>query len=415
MIVKYLGSDGESDLVQEYIQSIVHNQISLDPSQLFALDVIGLHWGNHLGHPPLVDVDIVEPSIDNTTGPYHTPPLTGETEQSLNTQNATPFASPAIIIPVVTGVVLLVLWIGFYLYARNQRRQNGKTASVLQASKECQEDIETGSVTTAPTISPTNSGPEYDSDFNTPDGKTAPARNDRSSEGFKKPVRRRGPVSVDSPDRKSLPVSVDSPDRSAAGLPPRPPRRNSTKLKTNRRKKKKKVKKVVALKRVNSREGINEMPMISESDEDSELGSECDSECTSDDGSSYDASSGCLTPARSRSRSRSRTSSRASSPQLSPRDEMFASDAFDHDVEFLIEAPDFPNLLDGKGAGTNFEKSDLMPPHLDRKSKTPSDDKIENSVKNRPKALEIESRTADESMNEDNTSPKRRLPLPWLD
>jgi hypothetical protein len=208
-------------------------------------------------------------------------------------------------------------------------------------------------------------------------------------------------------------VSVDSPDRSAAGLPPRPPRRNSTKLKTNRKKKKKKGKKALPLKRVNSREGINEMPMISESDEDSEMGSEDGSEYASDDGSSYDASSGCLTPAHSQSLSRA--SSRGSSPQLSPRDELFPADNFDNDVEFFIEAPDFPHLLNvvhKTNRGDSNNAFDLAPRPMAKK--TQSDEKLENTLRKELKHLEIEPRSKDESIIEDADSPKRRLPLPWL-
>jgi len=124
-------------------------------------------------------------------------------------------------------------------------------------------------------------------------------------------------------------------------LPPRPPntRRGSVKLKKKRRKKKRKK---TTLKRVNSRENIDEMEPIRESeDEDSEIGSESGSEYTTDDDGSSNQDSGCTTPIRSRSLGGSRASSRASSPRLSPQDEMFPSDVFAN-FDFVIEAPDFP-------------------------------------------------------------------------
>lgn len=160
---------------------------------------------------------------------------------------------------------------------------------------------------------------------------------------------------------KSLPISVDSPERSAAGLPPRPmvvKREVSKQLKKKRKKKKKKKKQVLALVRICSRENIDEMPIISESE------SECDSEYTSGDEefltdeSSYDASTGCLTPSRLSARrasigassgTSSRASSRASSPQKSPRDDFFPPGSTDSpDYEFVMEAPEFSEDLFAK-------------------------------------------------------------------
>lgn len=404
--VKYRGSEEESNYVEEYIQTIIHQQVAQDPTQLLAMDTIGLHWANESGPSPEVQVDIVQPQTGNTTTPFDTPIHDGSIPRTAGPR----ILSPQIIIPLSTGIFLLILWIILHFCSRKQRRHTAKTISVFHASKECGADLESGSVSTAPTISPSFSG------AGTPESKSVSTPTEKTFESTRgRTMRRSNPVSVDSPDRKPLPVSVDSPDRSAAGLPPRPPRRSSVKLQGNRKKKKKKAKKVVALKRVNSREGINEMPMISESDEDSELGSEGDSEYTSDDGSSIDASSGCVTPARSSSLSRK--SSRASSPQLSPRDEVFAAEVFDHNVEFVIEAPDFPNLLDAKEQSTKSQKTTadtdvVTPPKLSKRAL--SSEKLANCLKKELKMLEIEPRAHDESMNEDGDSPKRRLPLPWL-
>jgi hypothetical protein len=424
--VKYRGTKEESNVVQEYVQNIIHKQIAKDPTHLFAMEVNGLHWAHKYTAVPNGSTDEVLLVDGNSTAPFETPKNEDNLTQATNTSHSNiqrGIASPEIYIPVATGIFVLVLWVIFHLFTRNKRRHNGKGAGIRQNSKEYAADIETGSVKTEPTISPTNSGPG--SEFGTPDRKslaspspTRPRAKLSEAVGTKslsKPVRRSAPVSVDSPNRKPLPVSVDSPARSAAGLPPRPPRRNSIKLKQNRKKRKKKSKKVVALKRVNSREHINEMPIISESDEDSELGSEDGSEYTSDDGSSYDASSGCITP--SGSRSLSRTSSRGSSPQRSLADE---DEDFDQNVEFFIVAPDFPNLLDGEyeinerdgDIGTATNGIDLEPRTRIRKSL--SDDKLAQRLTKELNKLEIEPRSKDESIIEDGDSPKRSLPLPWL-
>jgi hypothetical protein len=437
MDVQYRGSTGESNLIEDYVQSIVHNRIAIDSTQLYVMDVIGLQWSKPAHIPEEMHVEETTPR-DNTLPPNVESPKLPPTVVSSTSSSASlsRFGHIEIVIPVVTGVFLILLWIGAHFYRRHilKKQNNRKTASLKQASKENGIDVETGSVKTAPTISPTNSGPELHTlseidsvDSGTPSKdrsgwvavssplppQTPPTSQKNNYGADISAISKSMPVSVDSPERykqdggataifKSLPVSVDSPDRSAAGLPPRPPRRNSMKLKKRRKRKKKK--KVAALKRVNSRENINEMPVISESeDEESERGSECDSEYTSDDESScsYDASSGCMTPCHSRSQSR--TSSRASSPQLSPQDESFAANVFDHEVEFVIEAPDFPNLLDREE--NDSPRNPFLPScMLSRKS---------HPGEQQQRALEIEPRSND-SMVDENDSPKRRLPLPWL-
>jgi hypothetical protein len=402
--VKYRGRQEDNNLVEDYVQSIVHNRVVQSPSQLFAMDIVGIHWSNESGQSADVQLDIDELHPGNASNLFNTPI---KNDMIPNT-NSPRVMSPQIIIPLSTGIVLLIFWMVCHFYSHRQQTQNTKTVTVGLASKTDYGDIESGSVTTAPTISPAHSGKDFASDCGTPESKSATAHPEMTSNVLLgKPVRRSVPVSVDSPDRKPLPVSVDSPDRSAAGLPPRPPRRNSVQLKKNRKKKKKKGKKVVALKRVNSREGINEMPMISESDEDSEHGSEGDSEYTSDDASSIDASSGCLTP--SRSGSLSRRSSRTPSPQLSPRDEMFAPDVFDQNVQFVFEAFDFPNFWDSNHHDMeNPKKQEEANPPLAKRRLT--GDHLSMCLRKELKSLEIEPR----ALNGGGASPNRRLPLPWL-
>jgi hypothetical protein len=403
--VKYRGSQEENNLVDEYVQSIIHNRIVQNSKQLFVMDIVGIHWTNESEFSHDIQIDINELQPGNTSTSFNTP-----IKNDVTPSNHRPrIMSPQIIIPLSTGIMSLIFWMLCHFYSRSQQRQITKTVGLRQASKDGHGDIESGSVTTAPTISPTHSGRDFASDCGTPERKSAtPSTEISSNVMLGKPVRRSAPVSVDSPDRRPLPVSVDSPDRSAAGLPPRPPRRNSIQLKKNRKKKKKKKgKKVVALKRVNSREGINEMPMISESDEDSEHGSEGDSEYTWDDGSSIEASSGCLTPARSSSLSR--RSSRTSSPQLSPRDEMFAADGFDHDVEFVFEAFDFPTIWNSSEDDLeNLQKKDDT--NISFSKRTFTGDNLANSLRKELTSFEIEP----PALNGDGASPKRRLPLPWL-
>jgi hypothetical protein len=362
-----------------------------------------------------------------------------------------------IIIPVATGVFLLLLWLGAHLYWNAKRRQQfGKAVNVSQTSLKDNKDIETGSIKTAPTLSPTNSGPDPDMDTSELDTtdlerdgiiKMSPPKNTPPSQHPQQPTHRTektNPVSVDleqpqeaqtethtsnpvSGDRqqpqqalqrtgKSNPVSVDSPDRSAAGLPPRPPTRrsNSMKLKRLRKRKKKKSKKVVPLRRVNSREGINEMPIISESEDEE---SECDSECTSDDGSSYDTSSGCLTPAHSLSR--------ASSPQLSPKDELYIPDGFDENIQFYIEAPDFPNLLGGgnddmdqddskKNDKTTMSDLTGLPNRKGPRMELTPRNMNPETTKQDLRTLESDPRKEQEDGDFDDDGSPRKLKLPWL-
>jgi hypothetical protein len=135
-----------------------------------------------------------------------------------------------------------------------------------------------------------------------------------------------------------------------SALPPRPPtqrRRNSKNLKTTRRKKKKR-KKPKALQRVNSKEGLIQMATISESeDEDSEFGSEYDSDYSTEEEYVSSANNSPVRP-------KPRTGSRTSTPQLSPKDELFPTDAFS-DYDFTLEVPELldaeekvPELLDAE-------------------------------------------------------------------
>ena len=110
-------------------------------------------------------------------------------------------------------------------------------------------------------------------------------------------------------------------------LPPRPPMRSTTRrssqvLKKRRRRKKKKKKPIG--KRGNSRDCIQPMECIPE---DEEEGSDSEHTWTDDDGSSNQSWAGSFPD---------------SSPKLSPQNEFFSSEGFSTDIDFIIEAPDFP-------------------------------------------------------------------------
>jgi len=110
-------------------------------------------------------------------------------------------------------------------------------------------------------------------------------------------------------------------------LPPRPPMRSTTRrssqvLKKRRRRKKKKKKPIG--KRGNSRDCIQPMECIPE---DEEEGSDSEHTWTDDDGSSNQSWAGSFPD---------------SSPKLSPQNGFFSSEGFSTDIDFIIEAPDFP-------------------------------------------------------------------------
>ena len=446
--VNYRGSTGESNLIEEYIQSIIHNQIALDAKQLFAEDITGLKWisndeASSVFDPPNSDLGTLTPIF---FGPDNS--LLKEGDVSDVNKVTTPIESSNdffanFAIPFGTGIILGTIWFCIHMYFVKKRKtrkdqKHGEEISVT-GSTDTQEkkDIETGSESTGATreLESKNSSVTQDSD-DSHEGKTCvdvmvkafglspvvSSDPQETSTETSTPTKKQG--------TKSCPISVDSPERSAAGLPPRPMRVKravSKQLKKRRRKKKRKKKQVLALTRINSRDNITEMPIISESE------SECDSEGDSgdeeycDDGSSYDASTGCLTPGRS-SAPRSRTSSGASSPQKSPRDNSSPSDPMDPPgFEFVMEAPEFSNdLFLDAGKEQNVGVDENLPPNvaLQPRPRTRSeavDAKPRSIYGDKPKkdrgALEIDATSSElnNSFTEENgTVMERMLPLPWL-
>ena len=308
--VVYRGDPEEKSAVEDFIQSAIQEKMHTNPGELFVKNVEGIHMVPQPPKQPHVDGDktVPEQDLQKPSG-QDNEPINGTSDTATSTNKPTTGTEKNdvamySIVPIVAAFVVL-MFVGW------TRRQNKKTRYQTRVSDEKVESLDlnihaTSSETTDASISPTN------------------AETTKSQ------------CAVDKEGEKPSSPSLQGDMEATSGLPPRPPRRknSSTNLKKKRRKKKKK--KVVALKRVNSRENITEMPTISESLSEGDDESDCDSEYTGEDDSSYDASSGCITPVGSLSRS----SSRASSPKPSPERE---SD--NKSNSFVIEAPDFPHLL----------------------------------------------------------------------
>lgn len=463
-LVRYRGSTGESDLIEEYIQSIVHNQIALDSTQLFAEDITGLRWisneeASAVFNPPDPEQGTLAPIFFGPDFSLEDGDDSGVDAISTPVEEGSNDFFASVAIPIATAVILGVIWycIHVYYFKRRKNRRTGadrkpKGTETGPAGKEDKKDIESGSVSTGATRE-LQSNPSSDSQESSESKSCtdmmakalglSPAALSALHGASQASTTRRSTGSI-----KTCPVSVDSPERSASGLPPRPRRTVSKQLKKKRRKKKgRKKKQVLAMTRVSSRDNIVEMPIISESE--SENDSECDSgdEVYCDDGSSYAASSaGCSTPDRS-SGSRSRTSSRASSPQKSPRDEVFSpSGPMDPpDIEFQLEAPEFsthvfaePSKKQVIGVDENLPPNLALRPKPNARSTSEAVWKprsVEPGVTtaNHPKrdaspvanviangndrrALEIDAQLdLDSSFAEENgTVMERMLPLPWL-
>mmetsp|Transcript_114324 Transcript_114324/g.233834 ORF Transcript_114324/g.233834 Transcript_114324/m.233834 type:complete len:780 (-) Transcript_114324:306-2645(-) len=469
--VKYRGSVGESNLVEEYLQSMVHNQVVLDAKQLFAEDITGLRWISNDDSSSIFDGS----NSDQGTltpiffGPDGSLPRDPREDDALGGNNATTPNKEtsnadvaSVVIPLATALILGLFWCCFhknYMRKQNKRKNRNKKKQHSHSGTtgtNKQQDIETGSVSTETSqvtrelLSKISSDSQDThevkacTEVKTCTHVIAEALGLSSSSSVllagSSPTKSTG----SNKSTKSGPVLVDSSERSAAGLPPRPmpvKREGSKQLKKRRKRKKKKNHQVLALRRVSSRDNVTELPMISESE------SECDSEYTSDDEdedyshcddeSSYDASAGCRTPSRSSSQ-RSHSSSRASSPQKSPRDdELFPAEPMDsRNYEFVIEAPEFSEDLfaeEGKKEKSDIFILDEDPPRkvalqprmkfepIEAKSVLVEDNKQVEAV---PRAgdekeigiLEIDASTElDTSFVEENGSVmERMLPLPWL-
>ena len=471
--MKYRGTTGESNLIEEYVQSVIHNQIALDPTKLFAENITGLKWISNDEASSIFDQS---DSDQGSATPIFFGPgfsLEGDNDGVGVDVISTPskeesdnlFAS--LIIPFGTVVFLGAIWCCFHKYYIKKRRSrkilNQKKAEGPAGAQE-QNDIETGSDGTIDTrdfqsksssetqdSQEVKSGTEAmakaigtsgsDGTIDTRDFQSKSSSETQNSQEVKSCTEAMAKAIGLSPAASSTlqqgasdsTLSADSPERSTAGLPPRPlttKRAVSTQLKKKRRKKKRKKKQVLSMTRTNSRDNIVEMPMISESE------SECDSEYTSgdeedcDDGSSIDASSVCSTPGRS-STSRSRASSRASSPQKSPRDDLFPpGSAGAPSFEFDMEAPEFSwDLFMAKalkplkpviGVDENMSPNVALRPRMrpEQDDSKPHSVQVTIPKKEAPLAetkAECCALEIDNSFTEENgTVMERMLPLPWL-
>ena len=325
--VVYRGNPEEKSVVEDFIQSAIQEKMHRNPGELFVKNVEGIHMVPHPPKQPHIDGDktVSEQDLQKPSG-QDSEPITGTSGTTTSpTKPKTGIGKDSVamysIVPIVAAFVVM-MFVGW------TRWQNRKTRYQTRVSDEKVESLDlnihaASSETTDASISPTNA-------------ETTKSQNE-----------------VDKEEEKLSLPSLQSDTEAVSGLPPRPPRRktSSTNLKKKRRKKKKK--KVVALKRVNSRENITEMPTISESLSEGDDESDNDSEYTGEDDSSYDASSGCITPVGSLSRS----SSRASSPKLSPE-----RDSDNKSNSFVIEAPDFPHLLQNAFAKNAMKPSTPVTP-----------------------------------------------------
>jgi len=473
--IKYRGSTEESNLIEEFIQSIVHNQIALDPTKLFAEDITGLKWISNEEASSVLDESNGGSSSDQEFTPSKIPIYFGpEFDNDNNNDNdnthpgghnntiatqteenfVTRFAS--IIFPIATIFILSLVWCFTHRhYSRKRKSQRSankkkqKNILGLNGPNQLLPDIETGSLATEMTQSTRDLISKTSSDIsdNPKQAITAAVSTALTASSppslSPPPPPPFPPPPVSKRRKKSIPISVDSPERSAAGLPPRPmvaKRAISKQLKNQRRKKKRRKNKVMALQRIKSRDNIIELPMISESESecDSESGGEDDEYYQDDDTISYDASVVCSTPTRL-----SRTSSRASitsSPPKSPRDEPFPTESTTDvpgQYEFIMEAPEFSKdvfaeLLEEKGndasANTNYEEH--LPPKValqpkitilktdagDENGQTNNGIDVSMDGDREREHLEIEPRIElDNSFTEENVSVmERMMPLPWL-
>lgn len=393
--------------MEEFVRSIVRNQIQVDPKELFVLNISGLYWlEEDPGDIFRIDGPVVPENSTVVDGPAANDTAAGSPQVDLNDGTVRDGIAPAeIIIPTITFVFLVALWLGVHWRYRWRKRKEEafETKLTHKAGSHPNDDVESGSVRTEPLsiVSPTNSSsnPVDLDEISLEDG-------------------------VAELELAAPPTETSNGMTTVAGLPPRPhglPRTASLKLKKRRKKKKVVKKKVAALKRVNSRENVTVLPTLSESeDEGSELGSaEGESEHASDDdGSSYDGSSGHLTPTRTRTCTSSGGAS--TSPRVFRHGESFPSDFLSSDIEFVIEASAFPNLFDQEEKGDNTTTSPSSPPRRQFEDHQGEDIWRERATSFEKQTFEIEPASVaglnDSSCAsiEGGLTVMSMLPLPWL-
>jgi hypothetical protein len=264
MHVDFRGKETDSYEIQEYVKTIMQDLMQLDPSEPTSMLVSDVTALSYIGN---ADVASVQGSNQSTQGDE--------------------IGSDSTMLAAIISVSTIFLFGGFFLIMRaRQRWSQDDVTTTAKASPPDLQDIETSSSDTLgkslsdvtlenassydtqesnPTLLVDTSAEETTADFDDAANQVIP-----------------GATSHDSTEAGMV--------TAAGALPPRPPRRNSLQLKKKRRKKRKKKK--VVLKRVNSRENINEMSMIQESEEEeSENGSDSESYNTDEEGSGSNNSS----------------------------------------------------------------------------------------------------------------------------
>jgi hypothetical protein len=333
MQVHFRGEDTDALDVEEFLKNLFQQRMESNPNSLRAGYIDQLAYVGDRDSIPTASAD------------------SSQAQNSMNNNQVLSLRGGALV-PTLISVSTVVLLGGLFFLFRAKHRWNNQQDHDAETKDEVigVPDLETGSTGTSE-ASAGSQPPSSTEDqlLQNTDSSEEPSTMDRPPLS----TRRSDPglslvdigipfvTSQDSTDGVVSTSAVVAGGVAPDALPPRHPRRNSTKLKKCRKRRKKKKK--VTLKRVNSRENVAQMDAIAETGEEEEEGSEYTYESgseysTEDDGSS-NPSSGCLTPIRVPN---SRTSSRHSSPRLSPRDELFPDDVFSTDFEFLIEAPDFP-------------------------------------------------------------------------
>lgn len=355
LTLKFGGQGEEAGQVYDYVQTLMEEMIIDRGEELLVSQVEKIEYVGRFGTPTNSPASQI---IDD--------------DQEISSTSVVRVGS------IISGSSAILLLLTLFVFRRLRHHDSDTAEQLNDKEVGAIHDIETGSSHSAETPRASGSGDllltnssdsrqsstHDDSDMQSEGAVIPPVTSYDSSEGRAELEMIVPPVSsYDSTERTAneghcTGAIADHP------LPPRPPRRESTKLKKRRRRRKKKKK--PSLQRVNSREQVNALEAIPESDDEgSEFGSEEGSEYSTDDDASYQSSSGCNTPLRSQPNSRS--SSRNSSPRLPQQDELFPSDVFSTDVDFLSQAADFffPHIerVTSKSESPNNDNTPVLSPN----------------------------------------------------
>jgi hypothetical protein len=319
------------DEVDDYLRTIISEKLKNNPNLLFAGEITGITF--------VGDGDVAEIGRNNTAAE-----LGGDNSQVKAAPSQRALGAPTL--GTVVGASAFAFVVGALLLVARKKRKDSATQKV-EVDTLLNLAIETGSATDPPR---TTKRAPFDQSIqpSTPKIKNVRLKAEGNPPRNPTPHPTRLEDTTDATDSDSTNAIAGDGQVATSGivmvagmsaLPPRPPaqRKNSTSLKKVRGKKKRR-KKTPSLQRVNSKEGINEMATISESeDEDSEFGSEYDSDCSTEEVHGSRPSSRVSSATNSPTRPKPRTGSRTSTSLLSPEDELFPSDVFS-DYDFAFES-----------------------------------------------------------------------------